>query len=199
MRQEIAEAASFVEGLPLEHPARAAIVESWQRCLEMRMSRQRPEFRSVDPSDLAERLGRSRALLGAARPVMLRLFQDLGGSSIVVYVTDAQGVVLDSIGPSVQLQQWRLLPGYDWSEAAMGTNGAGTCLVTGRPVIVAGPEHFLTDFENCTCTAAPIRAPDRRLVGALDISSTVVDAHPSRIKLVSSAADEIERILAAVD
>ncbi len=186
-----------VEALPPCHPARATIVESWQRCLEAKLARDGSvRFRQIPPEELERRLAGAKRLIAVAKDVMERLMARLPGSTNVAYIVDRDGVVLDSVGPRPQREQWGLLPGYDWNERVMGTNGAGTCLVTKRPVVIAGPEHFMNAFEDCTCTAAPIRGPDRKVTGALDVSSVVAEARPDRIELVTAAAEEIERLLA---
>lgn len=60
-------------------------------------------------------------------------------------------------------------------------------------------KHFVRAFENCTCTAAPVRGPDGRVAGALDVSSTVVDAYPGRLDYVIAMAERIERELGRGD
>ncbi len=192
MAESLSQLLLHLEALPLEHPARATIVESWERCAAARIARDGAvEFRQVDGFELTRRLRQSAALVRVARPLLEQLVEELPGSTNVAYLTDADGIVLDSVGPAAQLREWGLLPGFDWSEETMGTNGAGTCLVVRRPVVVAGPEHFMDVFDDCTCTAAPIRGPARTLVGALDVSSRVMDAGADRIQLVAVAAEQI--------
>lgn len=194
MRLQSSNAARFIEALPPEHPARWAIVASWNRCSHLSPG-DAPDFRRVDEAELHARLARGKPLLDAAAPRLAWLLRQLPGNTNVAYVTDADGIVLASDGNPEQLRLFRLLPGYDWSEARMGTNGAGTCLAVGRPMIVAGREHLLTAFQDCTCTAAPIHGPDGRLAGALDVSSSVADARAHRIGVVTEVALEIEGAL----
>jgi transcriptional regulator of acetoin/glycerol metabolism len=186
--------ARFVRTLPPEHPARWTIIASWNRCAHLSPA-SAPAFERVSDGELHDRLAHARALVEAAAPRLGWLLGQLPGHTNVAYVTDADGVVLASEGSAEQLRRFCLLPGYDWSEARMGTNGAGTCLVAARPMVVAGREHFFTAFQDCTCTAAPIRARDGTLAGALDVSSSVADARPHRIALVTEAALEVERAL----
>jgi transcriptional regulator of acetoin/glycerol metabolism len=194
VRVQSSSAARFIEALPPEHPARWAIVASWNRCSHLSPGAE-PPFHRVSEAELRDRLERNGALVEAAVPRLAWLVRQLPGHSNVAYVTDADGIVLASEGSAEQLRLFCLLPGYDWSEARMGTNGAGTCLAAGRPMVVAGREHFLTAFQNCTCTAAPIRGPAGRLMGALDVSSSVADARAHRIGVVTEAALEIEGAL----
>ncbi|HET9579422.1 MAG TPA: GAF domain-containing protein [Usitatibacter sp.] len=186
-------AIDYVRQLPLDDPGRFSVVESWARCRAAGLDPDGPAaVRRVSASELRERRERHSTLLEAAEPLVLALHGSLGGTTTVSYITDAAGIVLWSVGDPLQLAQFSLSPGFDWSEASMGTNGAGTALVTSRPVVVAGVQHFKTAFQNCTCTAAPIRGPDRRTIGAVDVSSSVEEARVDRIRLVALLAAEIE-------
>jgi len=185
-----------LKALPYSEPARYAIVESWQRSEAAGLDAQaRPKFRRV--TDLPQRLQRCAELLEVAAPRLSRLLKQLPGTTNVVYVTDAEGVVLFSAGNVSQLEQFGLTPGYDWSEGAMGTNGVGTALAMKAPVAVVGREHFNDAFGDCTCTGAPVFGHDRSLVGAIDVSSSVRDAAPERLTQVIALALEIEADLYA--
>lgn len=191
-------AADYLRALPDEHPARATILESWSRCFAARLSASAsPSFRRVDPEELAQRQQRSERLVAAAEPHLHWALSVLRGTTHAAYVTDADGIVLRSMGAKPVLEQFRLTPGHDWSERQMGTNGAGTALATGRPVVVAGPEHYITAFHDCTCTAAPIRDEGGALLGALDISSSVHEAVLGRISMVATLGSRIEEALRA--
>jgi len=194
MRSHAPGVARFTDAVPPPPPARWAIIASWDRCSHLSPSR-RPAYQRVSEEELAARLSRRDALVSAARPHLEALLRSLPGSSNVAYVTDEEGVLLASSGDAGHLQRFCLLPGYDRSERCLGTNGAGTCLVAARPMVVAGAEHLISAFKECTCTAAPIRGIDGAIVGALDVSSSVEDARAHRIAQVTEAALEIEGTL----
>jgi transcriptional regulator of acetoin/glycerol metabolism len=175
---------------------RAAILESWRRSEAARLDRHAPpKFTRV--TDLRERLEKCAALVDVARPRLGELLRTLPGTTNVAYVTDPDGIVLFSAGPTDQLAQFGLTPGYDWSEKAMGTNGVGTALALRTAIAVVGPEHFMDAFANATCTGAPVFGPDRSLAGAIDVSSSVQDAPPDRLSAVIAVALDIERTLSA--
>ena len=187
----------FISGPEDDHPSGDAIVASWRRSESAGIDPQpeRVAFRQLTDGELHHRLSDSAALVEAAKPVLERLLKALPGETMVCYVTDRHGTVLHAIGNELLRKAFGLSPGYDWSEKAMGTNGAGTCLATGQPTAVVGPEHFLEAFHNCTCTAAPILDAAGTLVGALDASSTVDDAQPGQLERVIEAAREVEERL----
>jgi transcriptional regulator of acetoin/glycerol metabolism len=182
--------------LRYNEPARYAIVDSWARCRQARLERDGdPAFRQIGAEELEQRLRKCGALVELAQPRMQQLLQRLPGSTNVVYIVDADGIVLASAGAPDQIAAFALAPGYDWSEKQMGTNGAGTALATRNAVAVVGEEHFLSAFDNCTCTAAPIYGHDRSVIGALDVSSSVADALPERLAEVIRVADAISQEL----
>ena len=184
--------------LGFAEPARYSVVESWARSAATLLSRDgEVRFRRVDQTDLVIRQQNAADLIAAAGPRLARLITEIPGNTTVAYVTDADGIVLLSYGNVDQIEIFGLSPGYDWSECAMGTNGAGTALAARKPVAVVGPEHYLRAFENCTCTASPIFGALRTLVGAIDVSSSVEEASPERLSDVIATAFDIEQELYA--
>lgn len=188
----------FVDGLPANAPLRSVILESWHRSQAAGVEPQaeRVEFRRVSDDDLQCRLTNNADWLAIAHPHLEWIANTLAHVPHVVYVTDHDGIVLDSLGDPSVLETFGLAPGFDWSESQMGTNGAGTALVADKPVAVVGSEHFSTAFGDCTCTGAPIHAPDGTVIGAIDVSTSAADGSPERLTLVSHAAYAIEREIA---
>jgi PAS domain S-box-containing protein len=187
----------YIELLPEHALVRPLVFESWQRSSAAGVPRDgaTPAFRHVGGEELDRRLTAASSLIGAAAEHLAWIDQSLAGIRHVVYVTDGDGIVLSSIGDASLRSNCGLAPGHDWSEKTMGTNGAGTALACGRPVTIVGPEHFMSAFEDCTCTAAPIRDVDGTIVGAIDITTSVADGTPERLSLVAYAARMIERDL----
>jgi transcriptional regulator of acetoin/glycerol metabolism len=185
-------AALLIQSLPAAHPAPAAIGESWARCEAQGLSRDGPlRFPAVGPTQLAARRERNALLLAAAEPHLRWALAHLPGGTSVACITDRDGIVLLAAGDPGQLRRFGLQPGHDWSERAMGTNGAGTCLATGRPVAIAGPEHYMTALHDCTCTAAPVRDGSGAVMGAVGLGSSVADAQPGGIDFATRLADLI--------
>lgn len=184
----------FLEGHQ-DHPlVRSVILESGSRAAAVEPDRKGSRLPRVPDAERENRRRRSALLIETARPHMRWLSLLCADSAHVVYVTDADGIVLESMGSSTALvQQWHLVPGADWSEEAMGTNGAGTALRSDRPVAVIGPEHFSEAFHDAACLAAPIHDSAGVAIGAIDLSTRVEGADPERLLAVAYAAEEIER------
>lgn len=186
----------YLEGFPHESGVRSAILTSRDKTGDD-PKRERPEGaapRRVDSLELATRKAQSAALLDVATPHLEWISAYLGQKPHVVYLVDFEGIVLWSTGTREMLDSAPLAPGYDWSEAAMGTNGAGTALASGNAIAIIGDEHF-DRWSGCACTAAPIRGPNGQILGAIDVSTGRDDATPERLAVVSHVAWAIEREL----
>lgn len=188
----------FQEGLEPGHVLRSTIVESWIRSRDASVDpvEAAASLRKVSEEELEERRRAHADLLQAARPHMGWLSRVVGPVPHVVYLTGPEGVVLHAVGQDPEeLEDQGLAPGYDWSEQTMGTNGAGTALATNRPVVVVGPEHYASGLHDFVCTAVPIRGPDGKPVGCLDLSTALRHGYPGRLGLVAYAAQATEHEL----
>lgn len=192
----------FTAGLAPEHGLREAILESWARSREAGVdpTAQELRFRKVSARELEERTQAEHALIDSGRHHLRWLSTVLCDTPHVVYLVCREGIVLHSVASDPELiATLRLEPGYDWSEEAMGTNGAGTALATGNVVAVLGPEHYVDSVQGCTCLAAPIRGSDGSVRGAIDLSTSFAGWRPDRLALVAYTAEMIERDLLQMD
>jgi transcriptional regulator of acetoin/glycerol metabolism len=186
--------AEFGEHVSDGNPRREVIIRSWTRCEQAGVgwNGRSPLLRRISDDELQIRLQANRTLIHVARPHLRRASASLSSISHVIYLVDAEGIVLESVGNSAEMTVFGLMPGYDWSETQMGTNGAGTALKENRPVAIVGFEHYSAPFKDCTCTAAPIRSRDGEVIGALDISTSAADGQPSHLVLATKVAERIE-------
>jgi transcriptional regulator of acetoin/glycerol metabolism len=123
------------------------------------------------------------------------LYGQTRNSDSMVILADERGLLLQTMGdPGIlsRAQRVALSPGASWGERYRGTNAIGTALAEAAPVVVNGPEHFLERNGFLTCAAAPVAAPNGRLLGILDISGDHRKHHPHTFCLVRSAAQMIE-------
>ena len=120
---------------------------------------------------LRELLDTNHALFSHARPVMENLHAQIADTQSLVLLTDADGVILHSIGDAdfIEKANPRARTGVSWAEGARGTNAIGTALASGA-VAVHGSEHFLRANHILTCSCAPIFDPFGRTLGTLDVS-----------------------------
>lgn len=139
-------------------------------------------------------------LIAAANPVLDSLSGSVGRSGCAVVLSDLDGVILESRSGEADARLFDaigLVAGAEWSEAAEGTNGIGTCLVEGRPVTIHRADHFASRNVGVSCMDAPVFDPEGRLVAALDVSSCRADHGEAMAvmiaALVQDAARQIER------
>jgi transcriptional regulator of acetoin/glycerol metabolism len=156
----------------------------------------------LDDADLTHLMDRRSDLMEAAAPVLASLFGSVHSTGCCVILADTDGVVLDarsSVADQVLFDAIGLGPGANWSEAAEGTNGIGTCLIEQRPMIIDRAEHFSSRNIGVSCIDAPVWDSRGDLIAALDITTGTPDAArtivPLVTPLVQEAARQIERSL----
>jgi sigma-54 dependent transcriptional regulator, acetoin dehydrogenase operon transcriptional activator AcoR len=169
------------------------ILDSWRRCRDAGVKPDGPVLLlSVDEADLSRRRLHHRVLLEAAVGAIDKFSRSLGKVKHVVYMTDSDGIVLYSKGTDNIMRAYGLRPGFDWSEQAMGTNGAGTALACNAPVAVIGPEHWTLPFHDASCFASPIRDERGNAVAAVDLSTHINDGDAAHLTQIVDLAREIE-------
>jgi transcriptional regulator of acetoin/glycerol metabolism len=174
----------------------ADIYDSWMRCISFGLDTLRPpspEF--VSPAVLRQEQQRCSLVRGLALAEMHTLHQQIAGSNFMIAFANAEGLLLDIItDPSFSdaSNAASIRPGTIWTESICGTNGLGTAAHLKRAIVVHGREHFFPRYNNLTCIAAPIFAPDGELTGILDASSDCMSRQAHTQALVAMAATQIE-------
>jgi sigma-54 dependent transcriptional regulator, acetoin dehydrogenase operon transcriptional activator AcoR len=193
--------ADLIGNLVRRHGAELPIPEvvrtSWSRCLNTYAldphEIKRPS--SVEQADLQARRERLGVLLGIARIEMEALGKLIKHSEYSIMLTDRDGVILSHVGDtgfSATARRSGFREGVMWSEREMGTNGMGTCLTTGRSVVIHRTDHFLAQNTALTCCAAPIFDMRGELLAALDISGSSSNPQSHTLALVEMAAQNVE-------
>ncbi|TKW64925.1 MAG: sigma-54-dependent Fis family transcriptional regulator [Paracoccus denitrificans] len=196
--------ADFVVAQSRSDSAGSALVTSWRRSMMkygLDPSTTRLPTRISDAA-LRERRDAMSRLVDVANPQLDRLYALVGLSGCSVLLTDSDGVVLAHRvrdGEAAQFRDWGLSDGFDWSEAAQGTNGIGTCLAEGRALTISRDEHFHTRNVGLSCMDAPIWGPDGRLIAALDVSAAQGAVSDGLTRLIEAqviqSASAIEALL----
>lgn len=183
--------------------ATSALAASWRRSM-LKHGLDPNDHRRPERVTLAELTARRQAMepfLHVAAPQIDQLYNLVCLSGCNVLLTDATGVILDQRvgdGDAEQFRDWGLWQGADWSEAAQGTNGIGTCLAEGRQVTIHRDEHFHTRNIGMSCMDAPIWGPDGRLLAALDVSSARADQTERYNRLISAQVAQTARAIEAM-
>lgn len=97
-------------------------------------------------------------------------------------LSDATGLILHLFASSQsegeEIRRTNLFKGASWHERDIGSNGVGTALATGEPVILIGPEHFQEAYLGWTCIGVPLADRPGQVIGVLDLS-VQTDGHES--------------------
>jgi transcriptional regulator of acetoin/glycerol metabolism len=182
------------------HVTSDAVAHSWARCIQQHgldpsQARRPPVLGSTD---LPTRQRRMAAVIDCARYEMTTLYQQLGDPELAVVLTDTDGVILHMVTSQEferLAQPLGLEIGAVWSEAEVGTNGMGTCVVEAGPVVVQQADHFLSQYTGLTCSAVPIYDPAGQMTAVLDVSSRSVQPQKHLLLLLGMTARMIENRL----
>ncbi|MBX9647420.1 MAG: sigma-54-dependent Fis family transcriptional regulator [Xanthobacteraceae bacterium] len=183
-------------GAPPAELLSADIYDSWMRCISFGLDTLRPpspEF--VSPAMLRQEQQRCSLVRGLALAEMHTLHQQIAGSNFMIAFANVDGLLLDIISDSSfsdASNAASIRPGTVWTERICGTNGLGTAAHLKRAIVVHGRDHFFSRYNNLTCVAAPIFAPDGELTGILDASSDCMSRQAHTQALVAMAATQIE-------
>ena len=168
---------------------------SWQRSHASLVDADRPSPTFFSRSDHETTLTR------AALPVFESLSRELANEPACLILTDAKGIVLHRGGgdPTLlrALDSVSLAPGFSYNEAEVGTNGIGTALEVGAPVLVNGAEHYNGGLCMFSCAGALVTHPvTGALLGVVDITTKAENTNSLLLSFAKLAARRIqERIL----
>jgi transcriptional regulator of acetoin/glycerol metabolism len=175
------------------------IRHSHERSLRFGLSASmRPDYDLLCITDLALKRDQNRALYTHALPVMEALYGQIVNTHSMVALTDAQGLILHSLGDDDFLERAdkvALRPGAIWSEQRQGTNAIGTAIAECEPTTVLGDQHYLRANQFLACSSVPILDPFGQLMGVLDVTGDCRSHHRHTMALAKMSAQMIENHL----
>src|SRR3954462_11138432 len=184
----------FLAGDDRVRGVRPEIATSWYRCREqyhVDPALDRAPAASVDEPPTTEHTLENEVVfanLGGAAASIAPEVESLGG---VVTVTDGIGRILTVQGDVNTLRRAResnMAPWACWSEWATGTNGMGTALEARGAVLISGPEHWCTGFDEWVCAGVAVRdAVTHDAVAVLDVSTWRANLPPQAAGWLSKA------------
>ena len=182
---------------------RKCIEASHARCMEKGF---RPEnifsTKVLQGKELAEKLEKNETLISTAAPFLQQLYDFVKGSEFFVILNDSEGCILKVFGDDKILseaQKLKMIPGAYMDEDNIGTNAMSMVLSEGRPVQVSAKEHFITAYHKWTCSAAPIKDADGRIIGIIDLTGFSQNVHLHTLGIVVAAANAVEKMLEVND
>ncbi|MCE3551144.1 GAF domain-containing protein [Pseudonocardia sp. RS11V-5] len=174
-------------------PVRSVVYESWKRS---KLQGLEPD--AVAPSYYPE-VELDSYLTRIAAPLVEKRRAALDAAMCALSLTDQDGRLLRRWVPDTafagRLDSLDVAPRFSVAESHVGTTSA-ISLLSGKPVIVRGPEHFSEVFHSLTCAGSPIVHPvTRRIVGSIDLTCKLADTSPFVLSWVMELAADIQEAL----
>jgi sigma-54 dependent transcriptional regulator, acetoin dehydrogenase operon transcriptional activator AcoR len=176
------------------------VEQSWKRCLTdyNLLPDAVPRAAVLSHSEIRLLMEQGEEFMRIAEPEIERLFRRLVDSEYLVSLASPQGAMVlfrcdyqylsDLAGSGV-------IPGSIWTEDQQGTNGVGTCLRVGKPVTIAGTEHYGSAIQRLTCLTAPVLGRNGAIESVINVTTArQADAHMNRMvqDIVERSARRIE-------
>ncbi|MFB9705058.1 sigma-54-dependent Fis family transcriptional regulator [Rhodococcus aetherivorans] len=168
---------------------------SWLRSRAAKVDVDRPSAGYVEPLPV------DTVLTRAARPVLSALSAEIENEPVSLILTDAKGTVLSRYGGDrgllTALDRVDLAPGFRYAESQVGTNGIGTALEVGAPLLIRGDEHYSGHLRLFSCAGALVTHPiTGTLLGVVDLTTKTENTNSLLLSFAKLAATRIrERIL----
>ena len=180
--------------------ARSRLAASWQRSwLKHGLDPSAPPVeRAPDTDRLRDQRQALDQVLAVAAPKLDDLYAMIGHCGCGILLTDSEGLVLDARAGAADAEvfrAWGLAPGVDWSEAAQGTNGIGTCIAERRALTIHRDQHYLAENIGMSCIDAPVFGPDGGLIAALDVSSARADQTEGFNRLIEAMVTRVAQAI----
>lgn len=152
----------------------------------------------LEDFELDNILDKNKELILVATPFINRLYNFVRGSGFFAVLCDRQGCILNVIGDEKILDEaskLKMITGAYMDEAHIGTNAMSLVISEQIPVQISGKEHFIYAYHKWTCSAAPIKDINGDIIGSIDLTGYIGNAHPHTLGMVVAAADAIEKML----
>ncbi|HEY4802489.1 MAG TPA: sigma-54-dependent Fis family transcriptional regulator [Paraburkholderia sp.] len=160
----------------------------------------RPDYDVLTCAGLELKREQNRVLCLHAMPVMETLHEQIVNTQSMIVLTNAEGLILHSIGDDDFLQRAEkvaLRPGANWAEDRQGTNAIGTALAERCAMVVHGDQHYLAANRFLTCSSVPIFDPYGDVIGVLDVTGDHRSYHQHTMALARMSVQMIENHLFA--
>lgn len=179
---------------------RTSISKSWDRCIQKGLTNlDKPRAPEVPSKAFNYLLEEYKGILDLASPYMKSLFRTITKKGGIVGLSSNGGVLLHIEGNVSELEELGYQKGYIHLESYMGTNAIGTCIETGKPIIVWGEDHFFERLRGWVGFAAPVYISEDSLGAVLFVMIPVDKASRTIMAPVSIISDCIGRQLRLMD
>lgn len=161
-----------------------------------------PEKYKLSPEMLRQRIKDSQPFYDLVTTQMSTLYRILQGSGFCMAVADADGYVLHTLGDAHLLEHYKkgnCMPGYLWTEEAVGTCGIGLALIEGIPIQISGKEMFCKRAHQITNSATPVHDNNGKLLGVIALSGLASAVHIHTLGMVILTAKAIRSQIGEIE
>jgi len=153
------------------------IGQSWKRCREIGLD----PLNEISPSTIGQEHINRRIEANSDLQELIQyhhqnILKETDLSPFNILFSDADGYVLSIEGHDkiLQISENSIIRiGSNLSESSVGTNAPGVSLFDRRPTIINAEEHYSQIFHWACCLAIPIFDHQNKMLGCLNISTTV--------------------------
>ena len=175
------------------------IEESHKRCRSTEiLSKNLFSTKILKKTEINNILKKNKELILMATPYMHRLYDFVRGSAFFAILCDSDGCILNVIGDENILSEAakiKMIIGAYMDEIHIGTNAMSLVISEEVPIQISGEQHFIEAYHKWTCSAAPIKDLNGKIIGIIDLTGYIENVHPHTLGMVVAAADAIERML----
>jgi sigma-54 dependent transcriptional regulator, acetoin dehydrogenase operon transcriptional activator AcoR len=173
------------------------ILESWWRCKKESVNPYLIKGKHLlTEKELHSKKDQNSLLMEVASPFLKMMDPAIIDSGMIALLVDPDGYVLSLSGNEKALLEARrinFVEGVRWTEGEVGTNAIGTALQTKEAVVIHGAEHYSIASHHWSCSATPIIDNNGNLMGVIDVSCPLENAHPFMLGMVTAIAYAIEK------
>ncbi|TEB08420.1 Acetoin dehydrogenase operon transcriptional activator AcoR [Pelotomaculum schinkii] len=174
---------------------RTEVLSGWKRSMKRGIDPYKLYPVSLTAKNLELRLAENKEFIDIASPFLDALTLNLEGSGFRVDLLDKDLYILKQFGEPEVLETARKqksYPGVSRSEQNTGCNAINLAAVLGRPVQLAGPEHYNAQLQYWTCSATPIFDPNGVMLGVVNIAGHYLKVHQHTLGMTTALGKAIE-------
>lgn len=173
-----------------------SVLESWRRCRQLGIN----PYSDGQPScltdkELSRRLELNKNLIEIGQPIIDVAYHLAAHYKLVVSLLDQDGYILLSIGDGEEVYRQTgvsYVPGMHCALEEMGTSSVPLAMQSGKPVRVAGSEHYCQRYHHVACAAAPIKKENGKILGVVALTEIEWESSYCSLGIVGVAAKAIE-------
>jgi transcriptional regulator with PAS, ATPase and Fis domain len=153
-------------------------------------------FSVSDKNAIKEKFIEKKLLIECAIPYLQSLYQYVKGTGFFLELLSEDGTILYFIGDSDVIQRAEevgMTKGTNMNLRNTGTNAISIALEENCAIQLLGKDHYLTIFQEFTCSAAPIHDLNNKIIGCINLNGWKNKVHKHTLGLVVAAATSIEQ------